>query len=105
MNALTQLEAGHALHVEIGDDDIDVVLRQCRECIGAAVEWNDREPALLEAELDEIDHLALVIDDEHLHHASPRGSQTVNVLPLPGVETTSIQPPCSRMMPHETLRP
>ena len=33
---LAQLEAGHALHVEIGDDDVDVVLGQRGERVGAA---------------------------------------------------------------------
>ncbi len=73
---LTQLEAGHALHVEIGDDDIDVLLGQLRERIGTTAERHRGEPALLEPELDELDHLALVVDDEHLDrtfgaHAAP----------------------------------
>jgi hypothetical protein len=104
-DVLAQLEAGHALHVEIGDDDVDIVLGQRRDRVRAAAERHDVEAALLEAELDEIDHLALVVDDKHFRHEVPAGRYTVNVEPLPGVETTSIHPPCSRTMPHVTLSP
>jgi hypothetical protein len=73
-HALAQLEAGHPLHVEIGDDHVDVVVGDRRHRIGAVAERDDLEPALLEAERDQVDHLALVIDHEHAGHAAPRSA-------------------------------
>jgi hypothetical protein len=99
-----ELEPGHPLHVEIGDDHVDVVLRDRSDGIGAVGKRDDRETALLEPERDQIDHLALVVDHEDVRHV-PFGMYTVKVDPSPGVETMSIQPPCSRMIPQLTERP
>ena len=81
-HALAQLETGDALHVEIGDDDVDVVVRDRGERVGPVGERDDLEAALLEPERDQIDHLALVIDDKDGRHAAPRVRVTLGVAGL-----------------------
>jgi hypothetical protein len=72
-DSLADLEPAHPLHVEIGHHDIEVVIGQCRDRLRPGSKRDHGDAPLLEAECDQIDHLALVVDEEDLHAAVPRG--------------------------------
>src|SRR5688572_4053800 len=56
-HALTQLEPGHRLHVEVGDDDVDIVNGERGECVRTGAERQYGQASLLEAELHKVHHL------------------------------------------------
>ena len=63
-SARDDLDPGHARHALIRDQDADLVLPQDLEGFGAAQGGVKREVASV-VELEELEHVGLVVDDEH----------------------------------------
>ena len=101
-DALAQLEAVHAAHVEVGDDDVEVGGGERGERGVGAVGELDGVATAAEPAGEKIAHAGVVLDDEQprLHAAaSTSGRWMAKQLPRPGSLSAEIQPPCSRTRP------
>ena len=68
--------------------------------------------AVFEGARHEVACVLFVVDDENgrfhvslLTRFSRRGMRTVNLVPAPSLDSTSISPPCARTMRRESMRP
>jgi hypothetical protein len=96
-----QIDAVDLRHVQIREHHVELVVADHRKrSLGVG-----RPPALeataAQIRLDQLAHVAIVVNDEDatLHSPRSRGRCTEKRLPRPGSLSTAIRPPCSRTMP------
>src|SRR5439155_732647 len=70
-----QLEAGHARHLEVGEDEVDLLGLEAAECLFTALGGHRIDPHALEQDLQEAPHLPLVVDHQHLGHRHTSGGR------------------------------
>ena len=112
LGGLQQLEAVRAGHPHVGEheDDGGVRLKGLHGLFG--VGGGGDVVAVFEGARHEVACVLFVVDDENgrfhvslLTRFSRRGMRTVNLVPAPSLDSTSISPPCARTMRRESMRP
>jgi hypothetical protein len=96
---LAEVDPVHPSHVEVGDDDVEVLTTEKVEGLR-----RDRAPGNLDPVIDELGrhrlaHRAVIVDEQNTGHEASCGRNTAKVVPFPGAVATSIQPPWSWTIP------
>src|SRR5207244_2228830 len=102
-----QLETRHARHLEIGEDQVELLGLEPLERLFATLGAHRLDPHALEQDLQHAAHLPLVVDHQHLRHRGPRatGSSTRNVVPRPTALSTDTVPWCAWTTRWTSARP
>jgi len=103
-DALAQVDAAHLVHVQVGDDDVEIALFQQAQRIGRGRVARGAEATLAQADRERLAERAVVVDEKHLgrhacppsragddstHCASGAGRCTAKTEPFPGSLATS----------------
>ena len=94
-------------HAQVGDDEVEDLLRQTLGRRGDAVGFQHAVAALAEQQSQGASRRGLVVDDQQVRHAhtAARGNRSVTRVPRPGSESISIRPPWAATMRSAMVRP
>jgi hypothetical protein len=92
---LAELDAAHAAHVEVGDDDVEVVAQHEALSLLGRRARRDLFAALPERNRERLAEAGVVVDEQEAgaHGRAAAGTRTVKVVPFPRSLFTVIQPP------------
>ncbi len=95
-----QVDAAHPLHVEVGDDDVEVFLADGVPGGRRVRVRRHAVAALAKAERERLDQIGVVVDEQDVtHDPACLGKNTRKVEPRSTLLSTVIHPPCSRTIP------
>src|ERR1019366_8415974 len=100
---LQHLKPGHPRQLEVGQDEIGAVDQ--REGFFSRRRLLNRETGIEQLQFEDAAQVVFVFDYQNLSLHDLRGRSTRNVLPLPGMLSTDILPPCPSTIFATIARP
>ncbi len=100
LHAAQQVDAGEAGHANVRDDEVEGAQVEGLQGRLAALRDLDLVALLREEHLEHSPHGGFVVDDQDLlaHGRRPTGRESLQRVPLPGVDSMRMEPPCCSAM-------